>query len=158
MKSILSFSVLVIVLTLASCGTIGVSQTVKDELQAKNYPIAVIKIVKEGPNSAGGVAVYVSWQNISDKDIKYAVFQLVPYNAVNDIQRCEITRRSLVSLEDTGPVKPDQMVSMSKWANVWYNSTIDHLGIKGLEITFMDGTKITFDEAQATEMFIDRNF
>jgi len=162
-KKILGILVLVLVfgmimVMLTSCGTIGVSQVVKNELQGKGYPVAVIKIVKEGPNSAGGITAYVSWQNISEKDIKYISFIVVPYNKVNDIVASDIGGKIEARLNSTGPFKPNQMESMAKWSNVWYNYSIDHLSLIGLEITFMDETTINFNATQSAEMFINRSF
>ena len=49
---------------------------------------------------------------------------------------------------------------MDKWedeitadySNIWYNSTIDHLTLEGIEIDFMDGTKAVFTKEQSDEM------
>lgn len=56
-------------------------------------------------NSAGGVTPEVYFRNNTGKQLKYVDFYMTPYNAVNDVVRCEIGQRYLYG-EVTGPVAP----------------------------------------------------
>jgi hypothetical protein len=147
-----SFIFMLIGLLLASC--LSISETKKQELLSKGLPIAIVKALAGSPNSAGGVNVYIDWQNISDKEIKYVVFTVMPYNRVNDIAPSDIGHKATEGLRDMGPYKPGQVVSDGYYENVWYNHTIDHLTLRGAEITFMDGEKVVFDADQVSQMLI----
>jgi outer membrane murein-binding lipoprotein Lpp len=96
------------------------------------------------PNSAGGVDLYISWKNNSDKVIKYVDFSVEPYNAVNDKVRSEIGRNSLYKGRETGPFKKGEgSKGNTYWENAWYNNTIKTVQIIGVDIEYMDGTKVT---------------
>lgn len=54
-------------------------------------------------NSAGGVSPTVHYRNNTGKQLKYIDFYMTPYNAVNDVVRCEIGQRYTYG-EETGPI------------------------------------------------------
>lgn len=56
-------------------------------------------------NSAGGVSPTVYYRNNTGKQLKYVDFYMTPYNAVNDVVRCEIGQRYTHG-EITGPIAP----------------------------------------------------
>lgn len=56
-------------------------------------------------NSVGGVSPTVYYKNNTGKQLKYIDFYMTPYNAVNDVVRCEIGQRYAYG-EETGPVDP----------------------------------------------------
>jgi hypothetical protein len=99
------------------------------------------------PNSAGGVDLHIAWKNNSDKIIKYAVFAVKPYNAVNDQVSSDIGGDSLFRGKETGPFKKGQGNSGDTyWENAWYNSTIKTVQFDSIEIEYMDGTQITIKD------------
>ena len=55
-------------------------------------------------DSAGGIKVEISWENKSQKEIKYISFTTVLYNRVNDIISSEIGNKTYAYLQQTGPV------------------------------------------------------
>ena len=55
-------------------------------------------------DSADGVSVYLTWENKSEKEIKYMYFRVELYNRVNDILRCNITGKTSINLKQTGPI------------------------------------------------------
>jgi hypothetical protein len=122
----------------------------------KGYPIIIRYIGNGRPNSAGGVDARVIFFNISGKEIKYTLFKVLPYNKVNDIVKSEIGGKTLAILQKVGP-NPS---GFDKWnseisadySNIWYNSTIDHILLEGIEIEYMDGTKAEFNKEQSNEM------
>ena len=149
MKRVICFCICILIFN--ACGT--VSESVKEDLRAQGFPVVITRIVKDGPDFVGGVGVRIFWQNISDKEIKYVVFILVPYNRVNDQVRCTITGDFSKRLLSTGPFKPNK-ISINMWEAPWYNSSIDHFEIVGLEVTYMDNSIQKFDSEVAPKMFI----
>jgi len=133
----------------------GVSDSQRQQLVSNGFSVAILDVHSGTPNSAGGVNAYINWQNISDKEIKYIAFTVTPYNRVNDIVRSEIGGKTTATLQDTGPFKVNQIVSGSYWENVWYNSTIDHIVLTGIQVTFMDGSLVTYDPIQVNQMSIN---
>lgn len=105
--------------------------------------IRVSRVRTSRPNSAGGVDLYISWKNLSDKVIKYAYFTVVPYNAVDDIMTCDIRRYSDFTGQETGPFYKGQgNTGSTYWENAWYNYTITKAILKKVEIKYMDGTSL----------------
>ena len=137
-----------------SCATLGISEERKQDLLSKGFPIAVLEVRSGSPNSAGGVDAFIPWQNISEKEIKYVVFIVTPYNRVNDVAPSEIGDKSRARLRDMGPYKPGTVVRGGVYENVWYNHTIKYLVLNGIEVTFMDNSEVSFDAAQATQMLV----
>lgn len=113
--------------------------------------IRVSKVYTGTPNSAGGVDLYIVWKNMSDKTIKYVDFEAVPINAVGDVVSCEIRMSSTFYGQETGPYKKGQGNSGAYlWENAWYNPSITSAQIRGIEVTYMDGSSVTLkqDEIQ----------
>jgi hypothetical protein len=94
----------------------------------------------DGPNSAGGVSLKLSFKNNTDKVIKYASFWFTPYNAVNDAMMCTIRRESNKGLKYTGPLNPGGIVNGVYWENIWYNHSITKAVMTEAYIEYMDGT------------------
>jgi hypothetical protein len=42
------------------------------------------------PNIVNGVSLYISWKNISDRTLKYVIFEVVSNNPVGDLIECDI--------------------------------------------------------------------
>lgn len=99
----------------------------------------------EGADSAGGVGVRINIKNDSEKAIKYATFEVIPYNAVNDVVSSSIGGKTKAQLELTGPIEPGGR-AVPKWTGVWYNSTISTVKILQIEIIYMDGSCETIKE------------
>jgi hypothetical protein len=90
-----------------SCATMfKVSDEQKQNLLSKGFPVAILEVRRGNINSTGGVDALISWENISDKEIKYIVFIVIPYNRVNDVAPSTIGGATAASLRVTGPVKP----------------------------------------------------
>ena len=129
-----------------------------DELKAMNLPLLIRTVNNERPNSAGGVNVSIHYYNISEAEIIYVRFRVVPYNRVNDVVNCTINRRSLVSLQSVGPHIPDYesfenlIGRHGVWSNVWWNRSIDYILIDNIEVEFMDGTIINYDTEKSNMM------
>src|SRR5437899_10331612 len=59
-------------------------------------------------NSADGIDIFVTWKNISERDIKYVYLTAGLKNRVGDWVAGEITGNKSVTLKFTGPFKPGQ--------------------------------------------------
>lgn len=101
---------------------------------------------KPGPDSAGGLSVGIHFQNDTQKTIKYAYFEVVPYNAVKDVQNCTVSGKSLARLKLTGPIAPGKS-HFIWWENTWYNKTITDLDLAKVEVLYMDGSSETLTGA-----------
>lgn len=55
-------------------------------------------------DSADGVSVYLTWENKSQKEIKYIYFRVELYNRVNEQLDCDITGKMTYNLKQTGPI------------------------------------------------------
>ena len=55
-------------------------------------------------NSADGVSVYIQWENLSQKEIKYIHFKTELYNRVNDLLSCDVSDDEAQWLYQTGPI------------------------------------------------------
>lgn len=97
------------------------------------------------PNSASGVDAYFYYKNMSDKTIKYLVWEGYPMNAVGDRVSCEIRGYRDFRGQDTGPIKPGKS-SGGCWGCAWYNSTAKKLVLTGIDIEYMDGTTFSIKE------------
>ena len=147
----LSFNILSVIIIILTSGCYNVSvpipQEFVDNAKVNNYPILITKVkVSYPPSSVGGVDLFLSFKNISDKTIKYAVFSVEAFNAVNDPVRCSIRNEKYAVLKITGAIRPSEFYGLQKgWGNVWYNSTIRYATIKNVSITFMDNLTLDFD-------------
>lgn len=128
----------------------------KTELEDFKKSVSIIKYFTNEPNSAGGVDCNVIWKNLSSKTVKYAYFTVKPYNAVNDPVKSEISSSlyddGTITLKVTGPVRANSIDGYNTyWECMWYNSTIDYMKITGIEIEYMDGTKISTSDQKIIE-------
>ncbi|ADK14743.1 Tetratricopeptide repeat protein [Clostridium ljungdahlii DSM 13528] len=124
----------------------------KDKQDAINNARSIIHVTSiytSEPNTASGVDLHIVWTNTSNKVVKYAKFEVVPYNAVGDPQECTIRHEPSFKGQATGPINPGQTWGYEKlWENAWYNSTIVKAQINQIDITYMDGTTATLDKDQ----------
>lgn len=119
-------------------------------------------------NSADGVSMYITWDNNSEKEIKYITFKVQLYNRVNDPVDCTIRKQSIEYLQQTGPIPQgkgnyiaffrdvvfkgievsvaeeskdlDNGWSGVRWENIWYNSDAYYAKVIGVNVEYMDGT------------------
>lgn len=108
------------------------------------HTIKITSAYLDRPNSAGGCDAYLYYKNISDKTIKYLVWEGSFYNAVGDPVSCEIRDEYSYRGRDTGPVKPGR-TGGGYWDCVIYNNSARKLNLISVEIEYMDGSTITLD-------------
>lgn len=121
-------------------------------------PVLVTGIQTFPPNSAGGVSVRVHYVNISDSTLKYVSFELLPFNAVGDVQASEIHGRRVATIQDVGPINPGDgngvspWKTMGTWNNVWYNRSIKCSVISRVEVEYMDGGAESFSDGELADL------
>ncbi len=93
------------------------------------------------PNYADGCDVYFYYKNLSDKTIKYLVWESSFLNAVGDHVRCSIRDEFRFRGRDTGPIKKNKSGG-GLWDCVIYNSTASKLDLESVEIEYMDGSTL----------------
>jgi len=96
----------------------------------------------DSPNSANGVDLSVAFRNNSLETIKYIYFTVTPYNAVGDVASCEVSGKSTVEVEVTGPLASDKRTVFTS-ENLWYNSNIKSALLESVRIIYMDGEEVT---------------
>lgn len=116
-----------------------------ERISAVKKTIKITSAYLGRPNSASGVDAYFYYKNLSDKTIKYLVWEGYPMNAVGDRVGCDIRGYRDYRGRDTGPVKPGK-TSGGCWGCAWYNSTAKKLILTGIEIEYMDGSTFTIKE------------
>lgn len=107
-------------------------------LQCTDY-LNIYEIKVSRPNSAWGVDFKCSYANMSDRDIKYITFKVIPYNAVGD------SVESTADIKITGPIGSGKrentydIIRTCSEENVWYNKTIVEVNINSVVIEYIDG-------------------
>lgn len=124
------------------------------------YPIFIYHVTTGKPNYAGGVNVYISFLNISEKTIKYVVFMALPYNAVDDVVIDSMGKQE-ARLRYIGPCKSnEECFDGGGFENVWYDHSIQRIELTGFEITFMDGSvyNVVNNPYLVRQCFINPNY
>ena len=87
-------------------GDINSDRDDSEKLDDPNLIKELIKVygLKMTMNSANGVNVYVDWENLSEKEIKYMHFNLELYNRVGDALTCDIADKKDIWIYQTGPI------------------------------------------------------
>lgn len=119
----------------------------------KTY-IQLLSATAKPPNSAGGIDLCIVWKNVSDKTVKYADFTCALYNAVDDMVQDTITHRFYFKGRVTGPVQPNEIYGKNYfWENAWWNNSGKYVKITGIQLEYMDGTKIEIPDSHIDELF-----
>lgn len=109
------------------------------------YKIYIHAIYIGEINSAGGVSLIIEWYYFNPyKDIKYIDFYLTPYNAVGDKISCDITHKSFINCQRTGPITAEKFVNDDYYENVIYNSTAMCFKLNKVVVQYMDNSIHTF--------------
>jgi hypothetical protein len=124
--------------------SIALSSRIKTAAKKNGVDMIIEKLYLDDPDTCGGIDVYGHFYNNYKKTIKYIDIEIIPYNAVKDIQHCTISNKSLAKLQFTGPIKPHTGKGC-KWRAVWHNSTIRNFSIKKITVTYMDNIILSID-------------
>jgi hypothetical protein len=123
----------------------GCASTVKEDIsraKMQALPLSVVMLQPYLANSAGGVSIALNFVNTSEERLKYAYFEVIPYNAVGDIQHSEIGNKSQTTLEFTGPIEVSNEMLTGRWDNVWFNNSISCIEVSSLKVVTFSGKNI----------------
>lgn len=130
-------------------------------------------------NNFGGVDTYITWKNVSNKEIKYVHFYVQYYNNVKDVLKDEIGGYTTTRLSATGPYphgKGNYKIHSSTgdssespyfsvssgynndkengwagryWDAPFYNKTTKYIKMSKVEIEYLDGSSYTISDLDA---------
>lgn len=100
---------------------------------------------------SNAVEVSHDYYNAGEKEIKYITFSYVPYNSVNDVVACTVSRKTEVSGQLTGPIEPKGEGSVT-WDTLWFNPTVTKVVLTEVHIQFMDNTEELIDGKDIVSM------
>jgi hypothetical protein len=112
-------------------------------------PILISSLFTNDPNSSGGVNVRTWYYVLASEEnpIKYIDFEVVPYNAVDDLVASTIGNSVKGSLRVTGPLVEKEGARVpAVWQNVWYNNSIECTLLNSISIEMMNGEVYTYDD------------
>lgn len=128
-------------------------ETETENINYKDY-IQLLKVWTSNPNSAGGIDLHIKWKNVSDKTVKYAYFECDLYNAVDDRVSCDIRDYYTFRGKITGPIAPGTIYGDNVlWETAWYNNSGKYPKVIGIELEYMDGTRVTIPQNKMDELF-----
>lgn len=115
--------------------------------ESLKHSIRIKSAYLSSPNCVSGVSAYFYYVNTSSKVIKYLTWHGYPINAVGDMVYCDIRNKSNYNGRDTGPVKPGKSGG-GCWDCAWYNWEAKKLVLTGIDIEYMDGTRLSISEGE----------
>lgn len=152
MKSIISTVLQMLIISsflflLNGCATLD-SKSIQN---AKNLasPVFIGEIKVSSPNSAGGRSIYFTWNNTSNKTIKYLTINYSLYNAVGDRVFCRIGPRG--GLRFTGPVSPGN-TKRGRPTSLCYDTPAIRGEVRNIVVIYMDDSRESFNRQQLLEM------
>lgn len=103
-------------------------------------------------DSANGVDISIDYKNISNKTFKYVIFEITPYNRVDDVAYSTIGHISKTSVQAVDYVEPDTE-KRSCWEHIWYNPSISYFKINSVKVIFKDGSEISISSNDMQKVF-----
>lgn len=133
----------------------------KSEIEAKKqrhieeYPVKIETefghydsyngLIKNHCDSAGGWDIRLKISNLSSKTVKYIYTELIPYNAVGDVEYGSTYKKGIREIKVTGPIKGEETTFMS-FEHCWYDISLGSVGVGTVRVIFMDGSEKTFTQ------------
>lgn len=128
----------------SGCATPSPAERVAKLAHDKNAPISIYNFYNTGPNSAGGVGVYVEFINTSPNTYKYVNLTFSARNKVGDVARSEIRNQTFARTQSIGPFPYGATNGGTKeyeqFDSLWYNSSITCVVLEEVELVYMDNT------------------
>ena len=113
------------------------------KISGKKLVIKNIKVTEI--NSSNGVNFKIDWIYLDgSRIIKYIDFTVRPFNAVGDVQKCEIRDNSDFIGRVTGPIKASDNYIENHWEAAWYNSTICCIELIKVRVIYTNDTSYTY--------------
>jgi hypothetical protein len=101
----------------------------------------------------GGVSVNIKLYNLSKNRLKYALYTVKYYNAVNDLVSSEIGDYTWMRCKATGFIEPGTIDS-GNWSG-FYNSTARSVKISSLTLIYSSGNQETFQRNGTSILLIE---
>ncbi|MGF1888225.1 hypothetical protein L4D13_19050 [Photobacterium profundum] len=109
-----------------------------------NKPIIITDYYQAYPNSAGGIKVYLTAFNMTDKPIKYFDFWAKHYDRVDELQTDDITGETSKGYRFTGPYLKEKAIN-GNFGPSFYDFGASCMVLDKVEVTYMDNTKQILD-------------
>lgn len=127
----------------------------------KNLKIFVIKptnkyVVRASISEidhCGGVSVDINLYNFSKNRLKYAIYTVKYYNAVNDLLLNDVGDYSSQRCKATGFIEPGTIDS-GRWEG-FYNSTADYIKIPSMTLIYSSGKQENFERNGVSMLLIE---
>ncbi|PTO62231.1 hypothetical protein [Vibrio splendidus] len=110
-----------------------------------NKPIIITDYYQAYPKSVGGIKVYLSAFNMTDKPIKYFDFWAKHYDRVGELQSDDITGEASTGYRFTGPYLKEKPIS-GNFGPSFYGFGANCMTLDRVEVTYMDNTKQIIDD------------
>ncbi|MFZ3466412.1 hypothetical protein [Vibrio harveyi] len=107
-------------------------------------PIIITDYYQAYPNSAGGIKVYLTAFNMTDKPIKYFDFWAKHYDRVGEVQADDISGDISKGYRFTGPYLKEKAIS-GNFGPSFYDFGANCMTLDRVEVTYMDNTKQILD-------------
>ncbi|WP_229652018.1 hypothetical protein, partial [Vibrio parahaemolyticus] len=116
-----------------------------------NKPVIITDYYQISPNSVGGIKLYLTAFNMTDKPIKYFDFWAKHYDRVGEQQADDVTGVRSKGYRFTGPYLKEKTIS-GNFGPSFYSRGAYCAVIDKVEVTYMDDTKITYEGEQLKDI------
>ncbi|HHC7311262.1 TPA: hypothetical protein ACN30N_004167 [Vibrio campbellii] len=116
-------------------------------------PIIITDYYQAYPNSAGGVKVYLTAFNMTDKPIKYFDFWTKHYDRVGELQSDDITGETSKGYRFTGPYLKEKPMS-GNFGPSFYGFGASCMMLDRAEVTYMDNTKLVLSGEELKNVIV----
>ena len=104
-----------------------------------------------GKNSADGIFLHWAAKNVTNKTIKYITVTFEFYNAVGDLTKEEITKKTSKTMKLTGPIEPQEAFYIADI--IGYSVDCQSVKITNMKVDYMDGTSSNIYYGYKTERY-----
>lgn len=118
-------------------------------------PIIITDYYQAYPNSAGGVKVYLTAFNMTDKPIKYFDFWTKHYDRVGELQSDYITGETSKGYRFTGPYLKEKLMS-GNFGPSFYGFGASCMMLDRAEVTYMDNTKLVLSGEELKNIIVSK--
>ena len=118
-------------------------------------PIIITDYYQSYPNSVGGIKIYLSAFNMTDKPIKYFDFWAKHYDRVGELQSDDITGEASIGYRFTGPYLREKPIS-GNFGPSFYGFGANCMELDRVEVTYMDNTKLVFDDETLKSIIVSK--
>ena len=128
------------------------SRLYKDYFSSNESLPIFINSYKTENDYLDAVNAYITFENTSNKTIKYVDFEVIPYNRVDDITYSTIDQSSQKIIQVVDYISPNARYK-AKWKAVWFNSSISYMKINSIKITYSDNATEIIKNSQISGLY-----